>query len=605
MTCNTIEKKYFFSLFSHKEKMPKYCCDNKNGSSSSSSSSCSSGSSSCSSACETLECKIKCKKACPEVCYPYVCEGYHPAVLCCKYKDSVVQICAETVIAPVDATGGSVTADNLRANAQVACVDGAGSLVRYKCQSYILAPASVALLPPSFAGTYNRFPFLAGTSQVVPAATAQNAMLRASRYFGTINNVNGCGRSFIYELDLLGVDGMGDLAIFYINPCRKWNKNNYRLRKCHPHLKWGCSRKLDCGNYVYALGSAPANKFTSLLNYPCSGFACGTVSNNKALDRTGWAQQELLLSDLPANVAGRGLPLVDCMGRLVAMSTLPDFTFAAGLTGTVAFTDGASNGSHVGGPSQYFMQPVVHALVRGQQSKYSCYIEGVTDPAGGYVRFKHGWLGVAWQGIAPCDYDLSVTGGAYRPRFDSSSDFINTSDCKESVGGLGTGVVGNTQADNYNLSLPYTIDLNTFGGINGAVSTTGAAGALVDSPLLGNISPGDVITHINKYPVGDCTKCAEPLANFTWSSIAGKDYLRIYYRPRITDTDGNQVIDSDIKTATVQTVCPPYLYDYPWYAALGFPAYFCAIVASDATPVQIAFGTGPHHAPVATFKAAV
>jgi hypothetical protein len=287
------------------------------------------------------------------------------------------------------------------------------------------------------------------------------------------------------------------------------------------------------------------------------------------------------------------------------MSTLPDFSFTDGADGAT----GASNGSHVGGPSQYFMQPVVHALVRGQQSKYSCYIEGVTDPAGGYVRFKHGWLGVAWQGIAPCDYDLSVTGapdsGEYRPRFDSSGNFINSSDCKESVGVLVTGVVGGATGDNYDLELPSVSDLDTYGGVNGAVSATGAAGALVNSPLLGNINPGDVITHVNKYPVGDCTKCAEPLANFTWSSIAGKDYLRVYYRPRITDADGNQVIDSDIKTATVQTVCPPYLYDYPWYSALGFPAYFGAIVGSNPTPAQIAFGTGVHHAPLPAFKAAV
>ncbi len=583
--------------------MGKYCCDNKYGnssSSSSSSSSCSSSNSSCSSGCETLECKIKCKKPCPEVCYPYVCEGYHPAVLCCKYKDSVVQLCAESVV--TDATGGSVTADILRNDAQVVCVDGAGFLMRYKCQSYVLAPASVALLPPTFAGSYNRFPFLAGANQTNPGTTAENSMLRASRYFGTINNVNGCGRSFVYELDLLGVDGMGDLAIFYVNPCRKWNKNNYRLRKCHPHLKWGCSRKLDCGNYVYALGSAPSNKFTSLLNYPCSGFACGTVSNNKALDRTGWAQQELLLTDLPANRAGRGLPLVDCMGRLVGMSTLPDFTFG---DESATFADGRSNASHVGGPSQYFMQPVVNALVRGQQSKYSCYIEGVTDPAGGYVRFKHGWLGVAWQGLLPYDYDLNITAtGSYRPRFDTSSEFINSPDCKEVIGVLVTGVVGNSQANNYNLVLPSLADTATYSGINGAAAT-GAPGALVDSPLFGNINPGDVITHVNKYPVGDCTKCAEPLANFTWSSIAGKDYLRVFYRPRVTDTDGNQSIDSDVKTATVQTVCPPYLYDYPWYAALGFPAYFCQVVGSNASPSQVSFGSGPYHAVSTVFKAAV
>ncbi len=153
------------------------------------------------------------------------------------------------------------------------------------------------------------------------------------------------------------------------------------------------------------------------------------------------------------------------------------------------------------------------------------------------------------------------------------------------------------------MNLPGLADTTTYGSINGAAGT-GANGALVDSPLLGNINPGDVITHINKNPVGDCTKCAEPLANFTWSSVAGKDYLRVFYRPRVTDTDGNQSIDSDVKTATIQTSTTPYIYDYPWYAALGFPAYFCQVVGSG-SPTAVTFGSGYHHAPNANFKATV
>lgn len=533
--------------------MPKQKCDKK----------CDTPSSD-SEACYEVKCEPKCDK---KECDFDESECLRPEEIVCKYKDAVVEVHSEFIL--IGASGDVETVNGLTplaANARADIIlEGNGFFIK---GHYIVAPAQLVLMPSSLTSVANRYPLL--DPEDTALGTIKNQMVRASRILVSVFNVNGKGHSFVYEADLIGVDGAGDIAVLRINDDKQFNRCNPCIEKCHPFLTFGQSRCAHDGEKIYLLGDGISNTDSRLFN-AVGAITEGLLSDHRYVDYSGFATQELILVSAGAYAFSAGMPILNCHGCVLGMQTTdicevcPDFieigtsgaSGASGGVGDLLFVQQEGIG-FVGGPSEKFMRRVISSIIKGTCARDRNYnLEVINDALGSYYRYTKGYLGLAYDVFTGVDYDTTADysfgtafGALPRVRLDDKGQFLNTPSCKELVGfrvlGL-AGVPGHFVVSNEALS--------------------------VLSPLRNKLQPGDVITFVNDIAIGDL-ECQNALSLVTWRTIAG-DQLKITYRRggSALNTDDNGITEDYDNQSTITVTLdefPKYL-DYPWYAVNRFP----------------------------------
>jgi S1-C subfamily serine protease len=467
-------------------------------------------------------------------------------------------------------TGGTPLGPNSRADI---ILNGSGFFIK---GHFIVTTASTVLLPPSLTSVVNRYPFLDPMDTTL--GTIRNEMVRASRILVSVFNVNNKGHSFVYEADLIGVDGAGDIALLRINFKRQWNLCNPCIEKCHPYFKLGSSRATKDGEKAYLIGDFIANALNPR-TFSSIGIIDGLVADHRYTDYSGFILPESVLVSASVYSYKHGLPILNCQAQVIGMQT-------SNVVGTVpqirnrstpvpTFLTQLSGLGGVGGPSEFFMRRVLKEFIKGSCTrKFNCNLEIIQDPAGSYYRYKKGYLGVAYNLLIGPDYDVTVDftsgqviSGLPRVRLSPNGDFLNSPSCKELIGIRVIGLAGLNPDD-------------APGVPNGATYVPGGVGVnpvlaqgLPVSPLLCKLQPGDVITHIEGVALGDLDKQIAP-SLITWRLCAG-DQIEICYRRggNALNTADNSLTENydNLYTQCVTVADFPRLMDYPWYAVDNFP----------------------------------
>ncbi len=202
--------------------------------------------------------KVKCKPKCKEVSVSCVdCPEYCPEAIVQMKRAAVVTIQSEFILTAGLATAAAVASAPLRVTAGVGredvFINSSGFFVK---GHYILAPAHAVIMPPSLTSVVNRYPFFQSQAAL---GTSVNTMMRASRILVTVYQVNNRRESFVYEADLIGVDGTTDLAVLKINHGKQFNRCSPKIEKCHPYFKIGKSRAAKDREKVYLIGDYVSN----------------------------------------------------------------------------------------------------------------------------------------------------------------------------------------------------------------------------------------------------------------------------------------------------------------------------------------------------------
>lgn len=587
---------------------------------------------------KTDECEPKCKPQCAQKdCDIRICEEIRPEVLCCKYNNAVVTIQSEFILTgrlvqtadpPTPINNLTPLGSNLRRDI---ILSGNGFFTR---KHYIITAAQNVLMPPAFTSALNRYPYYNEQTLndvgVAGNAFMQNEMVRASRILVTVNNVNNKAPSYVYEADLVGVDGAGDIAVLEIKYNKRFNRCNPCILSCHPYFDFAKARSAICGDKVYMIGD-PVGNINLATDLSASGAMInGIVSNARHLDYSGWMLSESVLVSAPVFGFNAGMPIFNAEGKVIAMQTTVSVakskSYRAADPPTASYLAGQG---FVAGPSVMFMQRVIGKLIRGTCSKKrDCQLETICDPVGSYYRYKKAYMGLAYEVFTGADYTVtrdysgsseplvSETQLQPRIRLDENGEFVDGPDCKQIVGLRIIGIAGLNPGD---------VDVDGPAGTavgvdNGAVFVPGGVYVAVPpvappnngatgmrplnadlpvSPLLNRLKPGDVITHLDSYALGDlkldCGKGQIAPSLITWKLCAGDQVSICYLRggnvPNDDDEgEANSNADPrDYDSLYSQRVCLadyPALMDYPYYAITKWPQILdIDIVAADPYPV--------------------
>lgn len=494
-----------------------------------------------------------------ETCSDEVCEKsclkcFTPEELTCLHGDAVVEIRSEFILLGAGALASNSTANGdtpLSGNSRAdVFVSGSGFFIK---GHYIIAPAHLVLLPPSLTSVANRYPLL---NQDQTLGQIKNQIVRASRILVTVFNVNGCGFSFIYEAKLVGVDGAGDIAILRIKSSKPWNIRNPCIEKHHPFLTFGSSREALDGEKVYVLGH----------NVIVKGLLCDHRFTGTSL------AENILVS---ATINGSGFPIINCHGHVIGLKTFnqivqfPHKTVVFFGTQDIPTLTGL-----IGGPSEFFIRRIVKIIIQGLCShKHRCHLEKINDPAGSYLRYKKAYAGIAYEVFNGADYDITVdytSGleplGQPRVRLSPEGEFLDSPISKQIIGLRVLGLAGANPNDEFGIH-------NGYFYVPGGLANAPLVAELPDSPFLGKLQPGDIITHIEGVALGDL-KCQITPSLITWR-LCECDKVEVCYRRggNALNTADNSATENydDLFTVEVRLIDFPYLMDYPWYAIDAFP----------------------------------
>lgn len=476
----------------------------------------------------------------------------------------------------------------------------------------IIVPAHLVFAPPNSSLGYNQYPFdtdtITGDVTGPPhlfATYKEDAIYPANRILVDVLDVNGGKHSYTYQASLLGYSGFGDVAVLYIDSNIPWNCHLPCIKECHPHFRFGCSRKYKPGEKVYAIGDSETrslsgiNNFCAPLNRTRSHVVLeGVVRDNRHLDYAGFAQQELVAVDLPIFDRRTGLPLIDKFGHVIGMQTMTS-------TGGVTASNNKANKFHaatippidfncslyvppngdgyVAGPSQFFLMHIIKILICPNKPCNRNFVELVeTSYLGNFYRYKQGFLGLAWE---------VFHGGMYQSHRDSQgwevptltplgNDLVNPNEnpdvLKEVIGLRVVGTVKDDAGKHQNVSVqPSQLEndqtdlyLPTFG----VQSPLNNPGMLQKDKVLRN----DVIVFADRCPLGDlpaqvttkgeCDAGQIPISLVLFRKCVGEP---------ITLTIRQFNCDSGYLAPAVSkkyiTTCAVLFYDFPWYKYFGFP----------------------------------
>ncbi len=521
--------------------------------------------------CYKVKCEPKCKTG---DCKVNKLNALDAQEIHCKFSNAVVKVQSEFIL--LGGAGGPPPVPITTATGLTPL--GAGTRTDKIIESngffikghYIIVPAHAVLLPPSLTSIVNRYPLADPANTTL--GQIKDLMIRASRIFVSVYDVNGKGFSFVYEANLIGVDGAGDIAVLKIDSCGGWNSCNPKIEKCHPYLRFGSSKNSNTGERVYLIGNSVGNSNNALVE--------GILSDSKYVDSTGTILPQSLLVSAPAYAAASGLPVLNAEGNVIAMQT-------ANLSAVDINTAQIDSLSELGllvGPTENFMKRVIKNLIKGTSNRCKNQrVELINDAIGSYYKYKKAYAGVAYDLFQGYMYDVTTEYGMMTPlsdqpriRLSATGAFLNVPNCKQLLGVRVLGLAGLNPLDG--------------GVVNGFYYVPGGTGAapLVDflpvSPLLGKLTPGDQITHIEGIELGDLKYQVAPAA-ITWRLYPG-DRVEFKYRKggNALNSATNDLPDSyeNINSVSVILNDYPALMDYPWYAIHRFP-----LLAADG----FAFGT--------------
>lgn len=227
--------------------------------------------------------------------------------------------------------------------------EGTGFLISEK---HIVTVAHLVLLP-------------LGLHRIPPPTVSPN-FSKNEIIVASINNVNGCGKAYTYNLRLIGVDATSDLAVLEIEETR-CEPCSPKLTSCHPILKWGKSRKLGHCDII--------KTYISEANGTFANCVVGSVRNPRYVFEGGSSTPELLSLNLLVGEGAGGAPILnDCCEVVgVLIGTVPD------IGNTIA-------------TSQHAAQRIIRMILCPNSSKAG--IEIIKDEFGDFIRLVRSGLGL-------------------------------------------------------------------------------------------------------------------------------------------------------------------------------------------------------------------
>jgi hypothetical protein len=129
----------------------------------------------------------------------------------------------------------------------------------------------------------------------------------ATSLFVGIHNVNMHGKNFVYETEILGVDGLADVAILRIVPTGHQPRVNPDK---HPTIKFSC-KKPKVGQTVFNI-SNPLNK-------DLGSFVSGTIRDPEWFDNSGTQLAANIVTNLLVYPASSGSPVLDEHGKCLGL----------------------------------------------------------------------------------------------------------------------------------------------------------------------------------------------------------------------------------------------------------------------------------------------
>jgi S1-C subfamily serine protease len=396
----------------------------------------------------------------------------------------------------------------------------------------------------------------------------------------SVSNVNGCDASYSYEADLVGIDGAANIAVLYINSTRQWNQYNPKLNlcseeicshhhHCHPFLNWGKSRSTCPSDEVIVIGNIAGPDFIGLtgnevnthlnagelppnsqLNESAeNGVALATLADNRYVSYGGNTPGELLLLSIFCALGQQtGLPVLNIQGKVIGM-TVGNLSSNSG-DNNIAITPYQRSVAL----SEFFMRRPVKALIGAYSQgfipeKHQGFLQSVADPIGAYYAYSKSWLGLSGIVSIQADYDTTIdlTSGQRIPVLVDGALTFGPA-CKEIVGYRILAVA--------NESNP-----NEFFTLGTAPVGTPRLPPLPNSPLVGIIEPGDIVTHINGCPLGDRKGQVSP-ALVMWRVRPG-EVVTLRFKRQFNG------LEQECQEISVQTLTYQPFMDYPFYATIS------------------------------------
>lgn len=287
-------------------------------------------------------------------------------------------------------------------------------------------------------------------------AKAQKILVQVS---GVQNKV------LIYDADLVGLDGAGDIAVLKINHDKEWNKKLPKICN-HVYLDWGHSSTYCPGNPAFIIGDVLSNDNEFITS--------GIVSDNKYVSTNGNGIAEYVLTDINIYVSSSGSPLLDECGKVIG----------------VVQTFGELNQN----VSQRFIEHVVETIISG---KPKCHLMVVKDILGYYTKYVKGYMGLAWVTV--------------------NSEVI-LSNISENACNIDYNLYANPK-----IKEVIGLKITSVDGAGDCNIDTGTS-----SPFIGYIKPGDIVTNIDEFIVGQGPKQITPTL-ITWRKVPG-DKIVLTYR---------------------------------------------------------------------------
>lgn len=303
--------------------------------------------------CETKDCA----KAAPDVFYPK--------------QDAVVKVYSGATIT-TGPTGITLVATGFLISRKDPCDCK-------KSHIYVVTTSVVAMVPQ-------------GVTRVPPPPTGYTGFARMATFYVEVQNVNGCCKNYIYQAELIGIDGAGLVAILKINMDYSYNKNNPCIKKKHhPILDFeylapkgsgcdytSCSRMYATGDDAFVMVKSNANPTT---------IREGIISLNR-YNPTASHYFEGILFDGPFLDGDEGAPLINKRGKVIGIVTE---IISQVDTRTIAV-------------SEFSALPAIEAFTGGMRGDCNKQLQTVPDQLGSYFRYIKGYLGMDWHYTTALDF---------------------------------------------------------------------------------------------------------------------------------------------------------------------------------------------------------
>lgn len=511
-------------------------------------------------------------------------EKCDPKAILRKCADAVVEVHAEFILLGTGFTGTVDPSGNVILNGATPLAPNTRADILLEGNGFfikghrICVPANLVIAPPSISSVASRYPVFDPATFAI-TGTIKNQMVQASRILVSVFNVNGNGKSYIYEARLMGVDGLGDVAVLEIDYCKRFNKCNPVIDcKCHPFLRF--ERKCCDGERIFLIGDYVSNALDRRRFNAVGAICDGLVSDCKYFGYEGFLLAESVLVSAPAYAFSSGLPIINCDGKVIAMQTTDlAAVYPGGIPNFFPGAQGEGTGL-VAGPSARHIVCVAREIIRGTSSRCANQrLERICDPIGAYVRYRRGYAGIGYEVFTGVDYDLtvdynsaSIVAGLPRVRLGPNGQFVDLPSCKQIRGIRVIGLAGLNPNDS-GLGDANVVDGAYFvpGGI--VTDNTVLTNGLPISPFLSKLQPGDVITSIDGRPVGDLD-CQTVPSTIIWDKLAGDTIQIAFIRGGNADNFSNNVATANYEDGGCVNDCLvdyPAALDYPWYAIQRFP----------------------------------